>query len=420
MKLMPHQIQALDKIAHHYSSGGFGFLLADAPRVGKTHVALAFAKQIGEPFTIICPATIKSQWQSYVNEFEIEAKITSYEFFREHYNEFTHKFIIFDEAHKLKNHKTKIYKLVNTLKRRFFLLLTGTPFQNEPLELVNLIKLIKGNHNIVNVAATWVEFPWGRQYVWMKSGLPLLKQELAKQSWYLRRELQDVSCFLPTITREIIVPDNVEWGKILKKVDELIEIESERNEKNNYKIELIKIGMFEDVGVLFNVLPLIRRVLGEAKALFTAKYVAELAIDTREQMLVFTHHSDVRDIIARELSKNKINFNIIEGETTQAQRAIKIDAFKRGDVQILILSTRAAGEGLTLANAERSIFVEFDYNPAVLWQAENRIILTNENKNKIITYIIAPHPLEQQMVRLVNKKANAIKEIYAKDVTVIK
>jgi SWI/SNF-related matrix-associated actin-dependent regulator 1 of chromatin subfamily A len=366
----------------------------------------------------VCPATIKSQWQSYVNEFEINAKITSYEFFREHYNEFSHNFIIFDEAHKLKNHKTKIYKLVNALKRRFYLLLTGTPFQNEPLELVNLIKLIRCNYHIVNVAATWVEFPWGKQYVWVKSGLHLLKRELIKQPWFLRRELQDVSSFLPTITREIVVPDNVAWERILKDVDELIE--GERNDKNGYRIDLIKAGMFDDVGVLFNVLPLIRRVLGEAKALFAAKYISEIAIDTGEQMLVFTHHGDVRDIIARELAKNKINFNIIEGETTQPQRAIKIDAFKRGDVQILILSTRAAGEGLTLSNAERSIFVELDYNPAVLWQAENRIILPNENKNKIITYIIAPHPLEQQMVRLVNKKANAIQEIYAKDVTVIK
>jgi len=417
-KLLPHQVVALTKIAHHYNSGGFGFLLADAPRVGKTHVALAFAKEVSKPFTVVCPATLKNQWKSYANEFNLDLQITSYEFFREHYKEFNYEFIIFDEAHKLKNHRTKIYKLVNTLKHRFYLLLTGTPFQNEPLELVNLIKLIKGNYRIVNIAATWVEYPWGMQYVWIKSGLPLLKSELAKQSWYLRRELQDVAAFLPSITREVLIPDNISWSDILKKVDELIE--SERDERNGYRIELIKAGMFEEVGVLFNVLPLIRRILGEAKALYAAKYITELALDTREQMLIFTHHNDVRDIITSELTKNKINFAIIEGSTSQIQRARLVDAFKDGDIQILVLSTRAAGEGLTLANAARAIFVELDYNPAILWQAENRIVLPNENKNKIITYIIAPHPLEQQMVRLVNRKANAIKEIYAKDVTIIK
>ena len=417
-KLLSHQVEALTKIAHHYNSGGFGFLLADAPRVGKTHVALAFAMEVGKPFTVVCPSTIKNQWESYANEFNLNLQVTSYEFFREHYKEFNYEFVIFDEAHKLKNHRTKIYKLVNALKHRFYLLLTGTPFQNEPIELVNLIKLIKGNYRIVNIAATWVEYPWGMQYVWVKSGLPLLKQELDKQAWYLRRELQDVAVFLPSITREILVPDDVSWDVILKKVDELIE--SERNEKNGYRIELIKAGMFEDIGVLFNVLPLIRRILGEAKALYAAKYISELALDTGEQMLVFTHHSDVRDIIAKELLKNKINFAIIEGSTSQIQRGKIIGAFKNGDIQILILSTRAAGEGVTLASAERAIFVELDYNPAVLWQAENRIVLPNENKNKIITYIIAPHPLEQQMVRLVNRKANAIKEIYAKDVTIIK
>ena len=54
--------------------------------------------------------------------------------------------IIIDEAHKLKNNKTKIYEFVQSLKKKFCLLLTATPVQNNVFELFNLISLLKPGH----------------------------------------------------------------------------------------------------------------------------------------------------------------------------------------------------------------------------------------------------------------------------------
>ena len=54
--------------------------------------------------------------------------------------------IIIDEAHKLKNHKTKIYEFVQNLKKKFCLLLTATPIQNNVFELFYLISLLKPGH----------------------------------------------------------------------------------------------------------------------------------------------------------------------------------------------------------------------------------------------------------------------------------
>lgn len=51
--------------------------------------------------------------------------------------------VIVDEAHHLKNRNTLNWKLVNTLKKRFLLLLTATPVENNLLELYNLITLLK-------------------------------------------------------------------------------------------------------------------------------------------------------------------------------------------------------------------------------------------------------------------------------------
>ena len=54
--------------------------------------------------------------------------------------------VIIDEAHKLKNHKTKSYEFVQNLKKKFCLLLTATPIQNNVFELFNLISLLKPGH----------------------------------------------------------------------------------------------------------------------------------------------------------------------------------------------------------------------------------------------------------------------------------
>ncbi|MCK4467654.1 MAG: DEAD/DEAH box helicase family protein, partial [Desulfobacterales bacterium] len=51
--------------------------------------------------------------------------------------------VIVDEAHHLKNRNTLNWKLVNALKKRFLLLLTATPVENNLMELYNLVTLLK-------------------------------------------------------------------------------------------------------------------------------------------------------------------------------------------------------------------------------------------------------------------------------------
>ncbi len=54
--------------------------------------------------------------------------------------------MIVDEAHKLKNPKTKNYEFVQNLKKKFCLLLTATPIQNRIDEIFHLVSLLKPGH----------------------------------------------------------------------------------------------------------------------------------------------------------------------------------------------------------------------------------------------------------------------------------
>ena len=51
--------------------------------------------------------------------------------------------VIVDEAHRLRNRNTAAWKLVNGLDKKYILLLTATPVQNDLDELFNLITLLR-------------------------------------------------------------------------------------------------------------------------------------------------------------------------------------------------------------------------------------------------------------------------------------
>ncbi|MFP3359201.1 SNF2-related protein, partial [Planococcus sp. SIMBA_143] len=65
---------------------------------------------------------------------------------REKVYEQDYDLVIIDEAHKLKNHKTKNYEFVQHLPKKFCLLLTATPVQNRLDEVFNLVSLLKPGH----------------------------------------------------------------------------------------------------------------------------------------------------------------------------------------------------------------------------------------------------------------------------------
>ncbi len=51
--------------------------------------------------------------------------------------------VVVDEAHHLRDQSSASYRLVNSLQKRFLLLLSATPVQNSLLELYNLLTLLK-------------------------------------------------------------------------------------------------------------------------------------------------------------------------------------------------------------------------------------------------------------------------------------
>ncbi len=172
--LFPHQLAAADHIIHSPSKGG---ILADEVGLGKTIEAgiiikeLIFRKEV-EKVLVLAPASLTTQWREEMavkfNEFfTVYGSKLRAQYFRAYKNIFnvhnrviisidaaksdrcraqlldvSWDLVLVDEAHNIRNSQTDRYQLVSSLSRKYLLLLTATPLQNNLDELFTLIGLV--------------------------------------------------------------------------------------------------------------------------------------------------------------------------------------------------------------------------------------------------------------------------------------
>ena len=168
LKPYPHQLEAAETVIERMNGKA---ILADEVGLGKTIQAGLILKEylirgLVKKALILVPASLMNQW---IEELNLKFHIPVIQYKKAYDLDYCniviasmdmakrspHKenlynqdfdLIIIDEAHKLKNPKTKNYEFVQNLKKKFCLLLTATPIQNDVFELFNLISLLKPGH----------------------------------------------------------------------------------------------------------------------------------------------------------------------------------------------------------------------------------------------------------------------------------
>lgn len=130
-----------------------GVIVADVVGLGKTIVACAIAKQLKKRGLVICPPALvgdknkKSGWKKYTEEFGLYNWEVRSLGDLENILEFVNRakdidVIIVDEAHRFRNQDTKDYELLkNICREKQVILLTATPFNNRPGDILSLLKL---------------------------------------------------------------------------------------------------------------------------------------------------------------------------------------------------------------------------------------------------------------------------------------
>ncbi len=146
-----------------------GALLADAVGLGKTYEALAVAAVYDAALAVV-PAALRSQWIRVSKELGVKIRLLTHEALSRGRRVPEFPLIIVDEAHRLRNQKTRRYDaLARGVKSSHLLLLTATPVVNSGTDIVNLLRLFATDHSFALL------------------GLPSLERAL------LRREYQDIA-----------------------------------------------------------------------------------------------------------------------------------------------------------------------------------------------------------------------------------
>lgn len=128
-----------------------GAIIADVVGLGKSVIASTIARNLRLRTIIVCPPHLYKQWESYRDEFGFTATVFSagkIEDAVSHYQELAKDgeqfLIIIDEAHRFRNEYTQDYALLHNLcSGNKVLLLTATPFNNQPADIYALIKLFQ-------------------------------------------------------------------------------------------------------------------------------------------------------------------------------------------------------------------------------------------------------------------------------------
>src|SRR6266581_2188441 len=148
---LEYQIDAIKMVIDKLNKYN-GAILADVVGLGKSIIASAVARNMDIKTVIIAPPHLIPQWEEYKEEFGIRgSKVYSsgkiQEVYERYHDARDPMLLILDEAHRYRNEDTADYKLLHQVCRSHpqnkILLLTATPFNNDPKDVFALIKLFQ-------------------------------------------------------------------------------------------------------------------------------------------------------------------------------------------------------------------------------------------------------------------------------------
>ena len=130
-----------------------GVIIADVVGLGKTIIACAVARELRKRGLVICPPGLmgdkdkKSGWRMYLEQFGLTdwdvrsaGDLENTAEYVQRINDF--EVVIIDEAHRFRNQDTKDYEFLKNISRnKIVILLTATPFNNRPSDILSLLKL---------------------------------------------------------------------------------------------------------------------------------------------------------------------------------------------------------------------------------------------------------------------------------------
>jgi len=436
-------------------------LLADEMGLGKTIQAIGVinADESIKRVLVICPASLRLNWaremrkwltrdmQSWIMDgksphHEFPVTIINYDVLAKHVDWLQATkwdLVIVDEAHYLKSKGAKRSQAVFgideyaakkakceptpgiTARRR--IALTGTPIPNRPVEGYGLFHWLAPDEfrSFFGYAKRYCAASQSG-YGWDMSGssnLPELQDKL-RGSIMVRRLKADVLTELPAKRRAIVeFPANGASGAV---ADETAQWEQSEDEiaALRVRVELAKAGSKEEyeASVLmlkertqaaFTELSQLRHATALATVPYAIQHILSSLNDGDGKVVIFAHHKDVVAAIMAALAEAEIGAVSLTGDTPMQTRQDNVDRFQAdSNCRAFVGNIQAAGVGITLTAAAHVIFVELDWVPGNMTQAEDRCHRIGQTDSVLVQHLVLEGSLSARMAKVLIDKQDVI------------
>ncbi|MAN62067.1 MAG: hypothetical protein CMI60_08980 [Parvibaculum sp.] len=403
-------------------------LIGDDMGVGKTIQALAYAALHPEnhPVLVVAPANVKYNWvkefTTWLPNLSVEAVkngksdipdtdvvVINYDLMKKQQlalEDAGFNIVIFDESHYLKNSKAQrtqaSLEVANTSKD--IICLSGTAITNRPIEFFTTLNLLRPVEfgNFFTYGKRYCDAHhtgWGWDFKGSSNESELHERTRAFTIRRLKKEVMDE---LPDKIRQVVdvVPTPAEQ-KTYKNAQAMW--------LNQYEMHKAQGSL--PAGFVLNMLTELRHHCGTLKITATANWVREYREVTGKPTIIFAHHKDVVDGLVDEL-KDDFTLGLITGSVAAEKRQERVDAFQRGDIDVMICSTVAAKEGLTLTRADTVVFIEREWSPAWEEQAEDRVNRIGQDAETVhAVYLSVKGTIDEKFNSVVEEKRAVIQSV---------
>lgn len=404
-------------------------MLADDMGLGKTVQAIAACELLrarGEAarVLVVTCASLKHQWQREIERFagehaivigggrpqrrtafESEApyKILNYELTWHELAQLKSldaDVVVYDEAQRAKNFRTKTAATLRAIPSRFTFVLTGTPVENRLDDLYSLLQLIDRNV----LGPLWkFNLDFARQNdrgrIIGYKNLSVLRDRIAPV--VVRRRKEDVLAELPPLTEQTrytpLTPEQSELEMRYRQTAAILMQTAERRplmkaEQDQLMMALLKARQACDAAELCDPKSRVKASpkLDELEAL-----LVEIVAQGPAKVLVFSEWVEMLKLCARRLDRLRIRYEMLHGGVPSERRPALLDRFRDQNGARVLLSTDAGGLGLNLQAASYVIHLDLPWNPARLDQRTARAHRTGQTRGVTVTHLCAERGIER-------------------------
>ncbi|XP_076043200.1 histone acetyltransferase 1 isoform X2 [Oratosquilla oratoria] len=453
-------------------------------------------EDVPQPSLVVCPPTLTGHWIYEVGKFvshellnplhyvgvlvernklrqyfpDHNLIVASYDIVRNEIDFFSTikwNYVVLDEGHIIKNGKTKLSRAIKQLIGNHRLILSGTPIQNNVLELWSLFDFLMPG------------FLGSEKQFIAKYAKPILQSRDAKSSskeqeagvlamealhrqvlpFLLRRMKEDVLKDLPPkITQDY-------YCELSPLQERLYEDFARSQAKQNIDNSLCHLRESEDSkalshGHIFQALQYLRKVCNHPKLVLNGQHpqykeisdylkntdssmsdiqhaaklpaLKQLLLDcgiggssstesvvSQHRALVFCQLKAMLDIIENDLFKAQlpeVTYLRLDGSVPAGNRHALVQRFNSDpSIDLLLLTTQVGGLGLNLTGADTVIFVEHDWNPMRDLQAMDRVHRIGQKRVVNVYRLITKGTLEEKIMGLQKFKLMTAKTVISQE-----